>query len=182
MARTLTVKSGSSGNDKYKEGWHELTISHAEYGEFNDSRYLDLMFDGYPDNLNMRVYEQKGKDGTEFAIGQVFRFANAGITGALDGDDNTKIIKIDDTADVLKGSKLNIFMYKEGKYSRILKQPAPTTFTNEVETFSDSDVDYWKSRAETYYDKYVKKDNSGSETSGFTTDPVSSESDDDIPF
>ena len=183
MARTLTVKSGSPGGDKYKPGWHEVTVSNAKYGTYNDSKFLDLWFDGYPENLNMRVYEKIGKDGSEFAIGQVFRFANAGITGALEGSDNTKVIKIDDSSDVLKGSKLNIFMYKEGKYSRILKQSAPSEFSNEVETFSSEDVEYWKGRAESYYTDYVKKSsNSGDNVSDFTKDPVSSESDDEIPF
>mgnify|MGYP003123601559 CR=1 FL=1 len=181
MARTLTVKSGGGDAGKYNPGWHEVTVSNAKYGTWNDSKYLDIWFDGYPENLNMRVYEKIGKDGSEFAIGQVFRFANAGITGSLEGSDNTMVIKIDDTTEALKGSKLNIFMYKEGKYSRILKQTAPTAFKNDVESFEDNDVEYWKSRAESYYNDYVKKsDNSGSETDTFAT-PVSSESD-DVPF
>ena len=52
--RTLTIKSGGSGTN-YSAGWHELLVSKAEYGEWNGSKYLDVYFDEYPENLNMRV-------------------------------------------------------------------------------------------------------------------------------
>ena len=157
MARTLTVKSGSPGGDKYKPGWHEVTVSNAKYGTYNDSKFLDLWFDGYPENLNMRVYEKIGKDGEEFAIGRLFRFANAGITEALESDDGTKVVKLDDSAEQLKGKELNIYLYPDGEYKRILGQPAPTAFENAIEMFKPSDIEYWKGRAEKYYKDYIQK-------------------------
>ena len=80
MARTITIKKGGGGI--YSPGWHELTISKAKYSEYQGTKCIDIWFKGYPDNFNARVYAKNGKNGEEFAIGQVYRFANAGITGA----------------------------------------------------------------------------------------------------
>ena len=154
MARTLTINKGGGGTD-YTPGWKTLTISRAAYGEYNDAKYLDVWFDGYPENVNTRVYA-KTSNGEEWAIGQVFRFADAGITGALDGPDGNVIIKMDDDPSQLKDKAINAYFYKDGKYSRILKQFAPTTFQNLAEQFTDEDVTYWKSKAEKYYTKYVE--------------------------
>ena len=80
--RTLTVKQNSGGN--WGAGWHELTVSTAKYGDYNGSNFLELGFKDYPENFTLRIYAKKGKDGEEFAIGNVFRYANAGITEVLD--------------------------------------------------------------------------------------------------
>ena len=109
--RTLTIKSGGSGTN-YDAGWHELLVSKAEYGEWNGSKYLDVYFDEYPENLNMRVYAKTGTDGEEFAIGQVYRFANAGISSALEGPDGTKVVKLDDSPEALIGKKMNVYFIK----------------------------------------------------------------------
>ena len=154
MARTMTVNKGGGGGN-YGEGWKTLTISRAAYGVFNDAKYLDVWFEGYPENFNARIYA-KTSNGEEWAIGQVFRFANAGITGGLEGTDNKMVIKMDDNPINLAEKQVNVFMYKDGKYSRILKQFAPTAFTNVAETFSNDDVLYWKGRAEKYFTDYVK--------------------------
>lgn len=158
--RTLTVKKGT-GTD-YATGWHELTISNAKYGEWEGKKFLDVWFEGYSENFNMRIYEKVGKDGEEFAIGQVFRFANAGITDGLDGPDGNIVVKIDDSSEHLKGKTLNIFFYKEGEYTRALKQCAPTVFKNIIEEFTESNVEYWKGRAEKYYHDYVANTSNGS--------------------
>ena len=177
--RTLTIKSGSTGTD-YNTGWHELLVSKAEYGEWNGSKCIDVYFDGYPENFNMRVYAKTGTDGEEFAIGQLYRFANAGITSGLEGPDGTKVIKMDDSAEALIGKKMNVYFYKDGKYSRILSKTAPYPFENAVESFNSSDVDYWKGRAMAFYEKYVEpKLNEKSEAPLVS---ASSESDDNIPF
>ena len=104
--RTLTVKKG--GGSDYATGWHTLTISDAKYGDWEGKKFLDVWFSGYPENFTMRVYEKKNKDGEEFAIGQVFRFANAGITDGLDGPDGNVVVKIDDDVNNLKGHQLNV--------------------------------------------------------------------------
>ena len=176
--RTLTIKPGG-GNNQYSTGWKELLISKAKYGEWNGSKCIDIYFDDYPDNLNMRVYAKTGQDGEEFAIGQVYRFANAGISNALEGQDGTKIVKMDDSEEALMGKKVNVYFYKDGKYSRALSKVAPTEFQNVVESFSKEDVEYWKGKAEEYFEKYVEpKLNKKSE------DIITSESSesDDVPF
>ena len=177
--RTLTIKSGGTGTD-YKEGWHELIVSNAKYGEWNGSKCIDVYFDEYPENFNMRVYAKTGTDGEEFAIGQLYRFANAGITSGLEGPDGTKVIKMDDSAEALIGKKMNVYFYKDGKYSRILSKTAPTSFENTVESFNPADIDYWKGRAMAFYDKYVEP--KLKEKSEVVDTLVSSESDDNIPF
>ena len=158
MGRTLTIKKGTA--NPYSEGWHTVKISSAEYGEWdgNDGpvKYLDVYFDGYNDKMNLRVYAKSNKDGEEFAIGKVFRFANAGITDALDDGEGNMVIKMNDEPDELKGKEINIFLYKDGDYSKVLKEIAPIPFKNVVEEFTDKDVDFWKGRALQYFDKYVK--------------------------
>lgn len=190
MARTLTVNKGGGGN--YGEGWKTLTISKATYGDYNDSKYIDVWFEGYPDNFNARIYA-KVNNGEEWAIGQVFRFANAGITGCLEGSDGNIVIKMDDDPAQLTGKQVNVYMYKEGKYSRILKQFAPTPFTNDAETFSDDDVTYWKNRAEQYFTKHVQPklngtdqeyDKAGHSEMNHATEPTSSyeTNSEEVPF
>ena len=155
MTRTLTIKKGSGGS-KFSPGWHTATISTAKYGDWNDAKFLDVCFEGYSEKMNMRVYAKEGKNGEEFAIGNVFRFANAGITDGLEGADGNVTIKLDDSAEALIGKEVNIFLYKDGDYSRVLPQVAPIPFKNIIEEFNSQDVDYWKSRAESFFDKWVK--------------------------
>ena len=170
MARTLTVRKGN-GDSPYSPGWHKVTISSAEYGEWNDSKFLDVYFEGYSESFNMRIYEKIGKNGEEFAIGQVFRFANAGITDGLEGADGNITIKMDDSPETLIGKEVNIFLYKDGEYSRVLSQVAPVPFKNIIEEFTDSDVDFWKGKADTYYTKYIQpKLSNPTETSDVTAD------------
>ena len=106
--------------------------------------------------MNLRVYAKENQNGEEFAIGKLFRFANAGITDALDDGEGNMIIKMDDSPDHLIGKDVNIFLYKDGEYSRVLKEIAPVPFKNVVEEFTDKDVDFWKGKALQYFDKYVK--------------------------
>ena len=155
MTRTLTIKK-SKGGSMFSEGWHKATVSSAKYVTWNDTKFLDVCFEGYSEKMNMRVYAKEGKNGEEFAIGNVFRFANAGITDGLEGADGNTTIKLVDSEEALMGKEVNIFLYKDGEYSRVLPQIAPIVFTNIVEEFTDQDVDYWKSRAETFFAKWVK--------------------------
>jgi len=187
MARTMTVNKG--GGTNYEPGWKTTTISRAAYGVYNDMQYLDVWFEGYPENLNARIYAKKGTNGEEFAIGQVFRFANAGITGALDGSDGKMVIKMDDNPAHLAGKEVNVYFYKDGKYSRILKQFAPISFENAAESFTDKDVEYWQTKAEKYFNDFVKpklNKDEGSNTefvSSATTNETSTISDTDaVPF
>jgi len=140
MSRTMTIKKG--GGTDFSQGWKTVTIANAKYGDYNGTQYLDLWFEGYPETFNARIYATKGSNGEEFAIGQVFRFANAGITGGLEGPE-------------------------DGEYTRVLKQFAPTVFANDVESFQEKDVDYWKGSAERYYNNYIANKSS---SNGFVSD------------
>ncbi len=173
--RTLTVRKGTGTN--YATGWHILTISNAKYGDYEGNKFLDVWFDGYSEHFTMRVYEKMGKDGEEFAIGQVFRFADAGITDGLDGPDGNVVVKIDDDTGNLTGKQLNVYFHKDGEYTRALKQCAPTEFKNIIEEFTEGDVEYWKSRAEKFYMDYVHNSSNGTTTST-VTDTTTAE----IPF
>ena len=154
MARTFTLPKKGTG--LWNEGWHTVTISKAEYGDWNDTKYIDVYFDGYPENFNMRIYSKIGKDGEEFAIGNLFRFADAGITDALESAEGETVIKMNDNAEELVGKTVNTYFYKDGKFTRILGQVAPVPFKNIVEEFTDRDVKYFKGRCESFFSKWVE--------------------------
>ncbi len=166
--RTLTVKKGSSN---WATGWHELTIKTAKYGTYDDSKFLELGFDNYPEHFTLRIYAKKGKNGEEFAIGNVYRFANAGITEVLEGTGGDKVVKIDDSAEEMVGRVLNILFYKDGEYTRAYSSVAPTVFSNAMDTFTDNDVDYWKKKAETRFVNYTPG-NGTTTTTPATTETV----------
>jgi len=150
--RTLTVKQGGSS---WSTGWHTLTITTAKYGTYNESKFLEIGFKDYPDNFTLRIYAKVGKDGEEFVIGNVFRFANAGITEVLEGTGGDKVAKIDDSAEQMVGKELNILFYKDGDYTRAYSSVAPVPFENAIDTFTEKDVEYWKGRAETRFQNYT---------------------------
>ena len=150
--RTLTVKQGGS---LWSTGWHTLTVSTAKYGDYNGSKFLEIGFKDYPDNFTLRIYAKVGKDGEEFVIGNVFRFANAGITEVLEGTGGDKVVKLDDSAKEMIGKQLNIFFYKDGDYTRAYSSVAPTVFENAIDTFTENDVEFWKNKAETRFSNYT---------------------------
>ena len=154
--RTLTIKKNSGS--KFSPGWKQVEIIKAVYGDYNGTKYVDCYFKDYPDSLNLRIYAKQGKDGEEFAIGRLFRFANAGITEVLNGPNGDNVVKIDDSPQSLIGKNINVYFYKDGEYSRILSSVAPTEFENQIESFSEDDITYWKSQSENYYKKYIVKD------------------------
>ena len=162
--RTLTVKQGGS---IWSTGWHTLTVSTAKYGDYSGSKFLELGFKDYPDNFTLRIYAKVGKDGEEFAIGNVFRYANAGITEVLEGTGGDKVVKLDDSTEQLVGKQLNIFFYKDGEYTRAYSSVAPTVFENAIDTFTDKDVEFWKQKAETRFQNYTP--GNGTATTDTTT-------------
>ena len=175
--RTLTVKQGGSD---WATGWHELTVSTAKYGTYNESKFLELAFKNYPDNFTLRIYAKKGKDGEEFAIGNVYRFANAGINEVLEGTGGDKVVKIDDSAEQMVDSRLNILFYKDGEYTRAYSSVAPTEFSNAMDTFTDNDVAYWKKKAETRFANYTP--GNGTATTIVVPETVVKEETADLPF
>ena len=155
MARTFTLPKKGTG--LWNEGWHTVKITKAEAGALdNGSKYVDTWFEGYPDNFNMRIYEKIGKDGQEFAVGNLFRFANAGITDALESATGETVIKMNDDVAELVGKTVNTYFYKDGKFTRILGQVAPVPFKNIVEEFTEKDVTYFKGRSEAFFSKWVE--------------------------
>ena len=169
----IKTMSASSGGSKFEEGWHQVTISKAEYGEWTGTKFIDVWFNDYPENFTLRIYAKKGKDGEEFAIGNVFRFANAGITEVIEGTGGDKVVKLDDSAENMVGQSLNIFFYKDGDYTRAYSSVAPTVFENGIDTFTESDIEFWKGKAETRFRNYtpgngvvntVKSDNGTTDT------------------
>jgi len=167
--RTLTVKQGGSS---WGTGWHTLTVSTAKYGTYNESKFLELGFKDYPDNFTLRIYAKIGRDGEEFAIGNVYRFANAGITEVLEGTGGDKVAKIDDSAEQMVGKQLNIFFYKDGDYTRAYSSVAPTVFENSIDTFTEKDVEFWKGKAETRFQNYTPGNGTVNITNGTVTDSV----------
>ena len=75
----------SSQTGKFDAGWHELTINKAEDGMWTsqagvEKKYIELYFEGYPESMNLRMYEVFNKEThEEFKIANLFRYANAGI-------------------------------------------------------------------------------------------------------
>ena len=142
MSRTITI--GEVGSN-YDAGWHELTIRAAKYGKHQDSAYIDVWFEDYPDNFNHRTWAKTNQTtGEEWCIARLFRYANAGIVEALD-ESGHKRATLNDDAEQLIGKRINILFFKEeatdgNEYGRPYLVPAPTTFSNVVETFTDANV------------------------------------------
>lgn len=142
-----------------KEGWQVSTISQAEFGDWEGIKYLDLYFHELPEQMNMRVWATHNKTtGEEFAIGNLFRFANAGLGEVALNGNGRKVVSIHDNPDVLIGKKLNIFLYRDDSgYFRILPRSAPAEpFENHLERMSELDIEYWKEQAQFYFDYLIK--------------------------
>ena len=184
LMRTLKVKTGGGSSFNFTPGWHTLTATKAQYGEWNGTKYIDVWFQDYPESLNLRVYAKEGQDGEEFAIGRLFRFANAGIMEVAKSDNGEAIVKLNDDATALIGKEMNVFFYKDGDYYRILGNTAPTVFENELESFKESDILYWKSTAEKYYNNYVADNHTNGTTEFVASDNVTNKTtvSTDIPF
>ena len=97
----------------------------------------------------------------EFVIGNVYRFANAGIVEVLESSGGESVAKIDDSAEAIIGCKLNIFFYKDGEYTRAYSSVAPTEFENSIDKFTSDDVEFWKQKAETRFKDYTPASNNG---------------------
>ena len=170
MSRTLTINKTTS-YPSLDPGWHTVTIKSAKYGDYNSNKFIDINFDNYPENLKLRVYESVNKTtGEEWRIGQLFRFANAGISGGLDGANGSVVMKIDDDANNLRGKQINVYFYKKGKYTEVYRDIAPTVFENDVESFKENDVEYWKGRTEKNYLDYKGTQSSSEESDEFNDD------------
>ena len=147
--KTMTMSSGKS---LFSTGWHEVTISKAAYGTWNDKQYVEMHFEDYPDNFNFRIYSANNKEtGEEFNLARLFRLANAGIISVLkDPTGSNPVVQYDDEAEGLVGKKINIYLYKKDgeKWTTIHNRIAPVTQQGEHISYTDDDVAMWKGVAE----------------------------------
>ena len=182
----------NTGTGLYNAGWHELTISSADYGvykapEGKNKRYIDLHFEGYPDNMNLRMYEAKNREtDVEFKISNLFRYACAGIIDVLnDPTGKNPVIQYDDEAVNLVGTRINTFFYKvkdtvsDKEYSRIFDGIAPVEQETEHVTWTADQVTRLKALAEKNFNR-TKGNTNNVNTVGVThTDETKNV---DIPF
>ena len=147
--KTMSASTGSGS--KFAAGWHECTIRHAEYVTFEKDdgttkRYIDVYFEDYPDNHNLRVYEAFNKTtNEEFKLANLFRYANAGIVGLLkDPNNKHPLIQYDDDTKNLIGAKINTYIYKETKtgngYTRVFDDIVPVAQKGEHLSFTEEAV------------------------------------------
>jgi len=156
--KTLTIKKNSGVS--FQDGWHEVIISKTSSGKYeggNQTKYLDVYFDGYPDTLKMRIHEKYNKStNEEFAVANLFRYSNSGIKEVLEGTDGSMTIGIDDDPANLVGNKVNVYFYKnQNGYTDISEIIAPSIFKNELEEFDESGVERMKISSEERIKKYI---------------------------
>ena len=169
--KTITSSSGSD----WSIGWKSVTLKEAKYGMYNDDiRYVDAWFEEYPETINLRLYEAKSKNtGEEFAIAKLFKLANAGILGEVQDTTGKKSLQYDDDAVNLNGKQIQVFFYKnEEGYFRVLNRIAPVVQSNEILSYNEKDVDYWKGQGEKYYEQYKKPSESNDEMLNMTVDEI----------
>ena len=175
----IKTMAHNSNSGQWSEGWHELTISKAEYGNWNDKRYLDLWFEGYPDTFNTRIFEAVNKEThEEFSISNVFKLANAGILDKITSPNGKEAIQYDDESSGLIGKKVNGFFYKQFKddkeFIKVSSRLAPVIQEGDIMSYTKANVDYWKGSAEKHFREYLNKTPEKSDTEEVTVE--------DIPF
>jgi len=180
-----TVTGGTGGSFDYSAGWKELTISNAKYGNHSGTKFIDIWFQDYPENLNVRAYavvNKKTKE--EFRIANWFKFSNSGIQEVIDNGSGKPVITYDDDPENLVGSKVNVFFYKVQKeidgelreFARMWREPAPVEMDTDNMNFNEKDVTYWKGRAEKSYDTFKELKN------GYGSSESPNNSSDKVPF
>ena len=182
----IKTMSMSTGNGQYNEGWHTLTIAKAEYGVWKNptgqsKRYIDVWFNDYGDNFNLRVYETFTKESKEeFKIANLFKNANAGIVSVLKDPSGKKpIIQYDDEATGLVGKTINAYFYKEegkdgNQYARVFDDIAPVAQEGEHISYTEEQVTGIKSAIEKRVSAKQSKSSSVpafGNTSSASTDP-----------
>ena len=152
----IKTMSNNSGNGTWAEGWHQLTIESAEYGDWNDKKFLDIWFEGYPKTFKLRVYEAHNKEThEEFALAKFFKLANAGIIDKVKSPSGKEAIQYDDDSKVLAGKSINGYFYKDGEYMRVSDRIAPVAHKGNVLSYNDDDVNFWKSVTEKHINQRI---------------------------
>ena len=155
----IVKKSSETG---FSEGWHEVVIENAVTGDYNDSRYIDLFFEGYPESLKCRVWEARNQDGEEFSVSNMVRYSNPDILEELSTDGQLSA-NLDDSPAGLKGKKLQVLFYKKDNgYSEVFQKVAPAVpFENIIDNITEETILKIKTSAEAYK---AKRDAKASET------------------
>ena len=173
----------------YAEGWHELTISKATDGAWNDKRIIDLNFEGYNDSMQHRVFETHNKtSGEEFKIANLFRYACAGILGVLkDPTGKNPVIQYDDEVANLVGTRLNALFVKkpsktDGKEYSEVYDVVPVAQETEHLTYTEDDVARMKTRVEGRHTGKASVKTNVVGTVATETTSTSTTSNADIPF
>ena len=178
----------NTGTGQYNAGWHELTISKATDGKWNDKRIIDLNFKDYPDHMHHRVFETHNTtSGDEFKIANLFRFACAGIISVLnDPTGKNPVIQYDDEVTNLIDTRINVLFVKEvskkdGKeYSKIFDL-VPVVQETEHIIWTTDDVERLKKNVEKQYAKKTTNTTNGIGTVTVDTTTTST-GDAEIPF
>lgn len=162
--RTLTIKKSTGVT--FDEGWHEVVMNKAVPGKYageEGTKYLDVFFDGFPETLKLRVHEKFNKETKEeFAVLNLYRFSNSGITEVLEGTDGNMTIGIDDEPEKLIGNKVNVFFYKNKEgYTNVSEIIAPAVFKNDLEEFDEAGVERMKTSCGERIKKYLANDPAG---------------------
>ena len=180
----------NTGTGQYNAGWHEVTIRHATSDVWTNPkgevrRYIDLLFDGYPDNMNLRIYEAKNSEtGEEFKLVNLFRYAMAGIIDVLNDPTGKKpILQYDDDVVNLVGRHINVLVYKnKDNYSDFFDTVAPVEQEGEHYSFTADQVTGLKASAEKGLARSSKSNHVTNGTVLQGTPITSNTSNEDVPF
>ena len=172
----IKTMTHNSGGGTWSEGWHQLTIEAAEYGDWNGTKFIELWFEGYPKTFKLRVYEAHNKEThEEFALATLFKLANAGIIDKVKSPSGKEAIQYDDEASGLVGKQINGYFYKDGEYVRVSDRIAPIAHQGNVLSYTEDDVHFWKGVTEKYIAS--KKQNAPA-----VADTTSNGSEANVPF
>ena len=161
----IKTMAANSGGGTWSEGWHTLTISKAEYGDWNGKTFIDVWFEGYPDKFNIRTFSATNKEThEEFSISRLFKLANAGIIDKITSPNGKEAIQYDDDVEGLTGKVINVLFYKvQGDDKEFIKASdriAPVKQEGKIISYSDKDVEYYKGLAQKHYDDFLSKQSS----------------------
>ena len=180
----LTLKRTENLGD-LTPGWKTITVVAAKKGKYdgeNGTKYIDIMFEGYSENIKLRAHQKVyKKTGEEFCIGNIFRYANAGIE-----ESDGKQVKLDLSPKNLVGKSFQAYFFKNKKgYTDISDNIVPATpFENIAEKWTQEEIDGLKK--DTYHNRILpyisqfsngNKDNWDTPDSHDTGPPVSEDDD-----
>ena len=180
----------STGTGQYNAGWHEVTVRHATADVWSNPkgearRYIDLLFENYADNMNLRIYEAKNSEtGEEFKLVNLFRYAMAGIIDVLNDPTGKKpILQYDDDVVNLVGRHINVLVYKnKDNYSDFFDTVAPVEQEGEHYSFTADQVTGLKASAEKGLARSSKSNHVTNGTVLQGTPITSNTSNEDVPF